>query len=380
MNILALDTEGPKFDKKELWRGNAYGDSRSLVCYSCADHEESWAVQWGEDSVDEIETELNAADLVVGFNFKHDVTWLRKCGVDISKFKKIWDVQLAEFVLERQTKKFPSLDETCEKYGIPKKLDIVKTEYWDKGIDTCDVPWPILSEYAAHDADVTLQCYHAQLPHLTPAQRILVGLMSQDLLILQEMEWNGITFDEELCEIESKKIDNEISQIASKLAEVYPSIPINFGSPDQLSSFLYGGKIIESTKKHVGFYKTGQKAGQPKYQNVDVEHVLPRLYQPIKGTEMDKEGKWSTAEPTLKKLKGNKKILGNLLTLAKLEKLNGTYYKGLPTLRREMNWEVGKLHGQLNQTLAGTGRLSSSKPNQQNFASELQHIFVSEFD
>jgi len=378
--ILALDTEGPKFDKKEVWRGNAYGDSRSLVAYSCADHEEAWAVQWGEYSVDELDTEISCADLVVGFNFKHDITWLRKCGVDLSKIKKLWDVQLAEFVLSRQTKKFPSLDETCEKYGIPKKYDVVKEEYWNKGIDTCDVPWNILSEYAAHDADVTLQCYHAQLPLLTPAQKILVSLMSQDLLILQEMEWNGITFDEELCYEESILIDNQISEIQNKLASIYPDIPINFGSPDQLSSFLYGGTIIEATKVHDGFFKTGKKAGEPKYRNVDVVHQLPRLYTPLKGTEMDKEGKWSTAEPTLKKLKGKKHILDMLLSLAKLDKLNGTYYKGLPLLRQSMQWSKGKLHGQLNQTLAGTGRLSSSKPNQQNFASELQHIFISEFD
>jgi DNA polymerase I-like protein with 3'-5' exonuclease and polymerase domains len=66
-----------------------------------------------------------------------------------------------------------------------------------------------------------------------------------------------------------------------------------------------------------------------------------------------------------------------LIELSKLEKRNGTYYKGLVKLRQEMHWPKNKLHGQYNQCVAKTGRLSSSKPNQQNFDSSLQDIFIS---
>lgn len=376
MNIVALDTEGPKFDKKEPWRGNAYGDSRSLVCYSWASENGAWAKHWNRDEVQAI---CDGADLVVGFNLKHDVTWMRKCGVDVSNIR-IWDCQLAEFVISRQLNKFPSLNDCATRLGLNPKLDVVKTEYWDKGIDTIDVPWPILSEYAAYDSDLTLQCYHRQLEELTPRQKMLVSLMSQDLLVLQEMEWNGLLLDEDLCEQKAKELDNKISEITSDLSATYPGIPINFGSPIQLSAFLYGGTITEVKKEHVGFYKTGLKKGEPKLQNKEHVHTLPRLFQPIKGTEGDKEGVWSTAEPVLKKLKGNKKILSLLLELAKLDKQNGTYYKGLPKVRQEHNWPKGKLHGQLNQTLATTGRLSSSKPNQQNMATELQNILISAYE
>jgi DNA polymerase-1 len=103
------------------------------------------------------------------------------------------------------------------------------------------------------------------------------------------------------------------------------------------------------------------------------------LYQPLKGSEMAKEGNFATDEGTMRKLKGKKGVIDKLLELSKLEKLNGTYYRGLVKLREEMNWEKGILHGQFNQTIAISGRLSSSKPNLQNFASELQDIFISRY-
>jgi len=77
---------------------------------------------------------------------------------------------------------------------------------------------------------------------------------------------------------------------------------------------------------------------------------------------MAKEGKFATDEGTLRKLRGNRKVLDMILELSKLQKLNGTYYRGLVKTRKEMNWEEGLLHGNLNQTTAATGRLSSSKP------------------
>ena len=94
---------------------------------------------------------------------------------------------------------------------------------------------------------------------------------------------------------------------------------------------------------------------------------------------MLKEGMFATDEGTLRKLKGKKGVIQDILELSKLEKLNGTYYKGLVKLRKEMNWEENILHGQFNQTTAQTGRLSSSRPNLQNFSSELQDIFISEY-
>lgn len=373
--IKALDTE------TSFFHNNPYDQTNEpAVCYSVATDEMSGAYLWDTEA---IQREIDEADLIVGFNFKFDMGWLRKYGIKLAH-KRFWDVQLAESVISRQLWKFPSLGETCTRYGLPKKIDVVQLEYWDKGIDTKDVPWPILEEYAATDAKLTLACYHAQLKHLSPAQIQLVKLMSMDSLVLQEMEMNGIKYDEKLCKVKEKELDDEISKIESQLKAIYPQVPINFGSPDMLSAFLYGGQVVEPIKVHEGFFKTGARAGQPKYRNSEVLHTLPRLFTPIKGSELKKPGLYGTSEGVLKKLrpldKKDKYIIDDLLRLAKLETLNSKYFKGLPALNREMNWPKEKLHGNFNQTLAVSGRLSSNKPNQQNFASELQDIFITELD
>ena len=371
MRAVAIDCETSIFNK-----GNAFDSRNILVCWSFATDTTKGALQWPDHK--RCQDVIDSADLLVMFNGKFDYHWLAKEGLNLSN-KQIWDVQIAEFILSHQTHKFPSLDDTCERLGIAKKLDVVKTQYWDKGISTEYIPWPILRDYAAHDADVTLQCYYAQIKQMTPQQKRLCQLMCMDMHVLREMEATGVAFDEELCKTRAEEVDKRIQEIRAQLGAYYCDVPINFNSGDHLSAFLYGGVVKEDGKEHVGFYKTGEKAGQPKYKNIVIEHILPRLYEPLKGTALQKEGMFATDEGTLRKLKGKKGVITLLLELSKLEKLNGTYYCGLVELRETMHWEPGILHGQFNQTTAGTGRLSSSKPNLQNFASELQDIFITTY-
>jgi DNA polymerase-1 len=369
--IVAIDTEVTTFNK-----GNPFDKRNHLVCISYwSDKCNGCVFPEDGDSYREIQSIIDSATLIVGFNFKFDLHWLKKCGFNLED-KRIWDCQLAEFILSSQTIKYPSLDGTCTKYGLPNKLDVIKLEYWDKGVNTDEIPREILQEYALKDAELTLEVYKKQQLLVSPKQKKLISLGCQDLPILAEMESNGILLDVVKCKTESLKLDDRISEISKTLQQIYPNIPINWNSGDHVSAFLYGGIIKETTKVLDGFYKTGKKAGEPKYRNQEIEHTLPKLYTPLKGSELKKEGFYATNEDTLKKLKGNKKWVNLLLELSKLEKLNGTYYKGLPNKIEEMYWEDNYLHGQFNQCVAGTGRLASSNPNLQNFASDLQDIFI----
>lgn len=370
MFILALDVETTIWNK-----GHLHDPRNRLVCTSWAASDNTSGCVRGCEGIQEL---VERADLIVGFNWKFDLGWLRKNGIVFNT--RFYDAQLAEFILSRQTWMYPDLDTAAELRLGTRKIDVVKTEFWDKGINTDQIPWEILSEYATHDARLHLNLFNAQMKILSAVQRRLVMQQSADLEIIQEMEWNGLLFDEELCAKRSEEIDNQISEITKELSHVYRDIPINFNSGDHLSAFLYGGVIQEEVREMVGHYKTGAKVGQPRYRIHVKEHVLPQLCKPLRGSELKKKGFYATNEDTLKKLKGAKKYINWILELSKLDKLNGTYYKGLRKLREDMGWERGVLHGTLNQVSTRTGRLSAVKPNQQNFASELQNIFISRYD
>lgn len=336
------------------------------------------------DQFNDVQEHIDNAEILVGFNLKFDLHWLRKYGIKFAH-KRMWDCQIAEFLLSGQTNRFPSLEETATKYGFGHKLDIVKSEYWEKGINTDQIPPDILSDYCIQDVHLTYQIYLKQLEQFLQKPQLfkLFKLQCQDLLVLEEMEWNGLLYNKELCEERSVELSAEISKIQTQLALVYPDFSfLNFNSGDNLSAFLYGGMVYEEGKELIGTYKTGLKAGQSKYKNIIIEHQLPKLIEPLKGTKLKKDGYFKTDENTLRKLKGPaaKKFVAPLLRLAELQKLVGTYYDGLSKLAEEMHWEENMIHGQFHQVVAQTGRLSSSQPNQQNFAGECEDVFVSRYN
>lgn len=378
MNVLAFDTEN------NTWSMGAPFDRRfKNVCWSWADSQGSGAVQTSPASLEELGSRIRQADILVGFNIKYDLHVLRKLGVTGWEDKRIWDCQLAEYVRSNQTWKYPSLDESCLKHGLPRKIDVIAEKYWANGIQTEDIPWDELAEYAEQDARITLSLYNAQMECMSPSQKRLVRLMGMDLLVLEEMEWNGIRFDQELCSSRAEDIKNKISQITQELCGVYPDIPISFSSGDDLSAFLYGGIVKEERREVVGHYKTGNRIGEPRYRIERIEHTLPRLVEPLRGSELKKKGFFATNADTLLKLRPSKKtkhIIELIQQQTRLETLLSKTYNGLVKKHEEQNWEPGYLHGQFNQVTVATGRLSSSGPNLQNLDGEANDLFVSRYN
>jgi DNA polymerase I-like protein with 3'-5' exonuclease and polymerase domains len=196
------------------------------------------------------------------------------------------------------------------------------------------------------------------------------------------MEYNGILFDEKDCNKLGKEMEEQVSKLDESFFGYHNLPEFNPSSTEHISSLLYGGTITVRRKQVVGVYKTGLRAGQPKEQWFEHKIEFERLITPLKGSELEKEGYFSTDEATLKSLRGTKKakeIVELILTRATLEKRLTTYYRGLVDLRTSINWPVNKLHGQLNQCVARTGRLSSSKPNLQNFDGEIKQLFGSRY-
>lgn len=325
---------------------------------------------------------LASADLLIGFNLKFDLHWIRRYGCEFQD-KLVWDTQLAHFMLTHQQDIYPSLNGVAEYYGLGHKVDGFADKYWNQGIDTNLIPMDELLEYMEQDVKLTHQIYLAQREHFKGYKDLykLFQIHCMDLLVLEEMEWNGLKLDKELCAKKSKTINARTKELRTKLHNLFPNVPINWASGDHLSAILYGGTIVETDKQQIGVYKSGEKIGLPRFQNVEIEHKFDGFFKPLERTALKKEGYWSTDESVLRRLKGNKvgmQIVESVLELSKLDKLLD-YYEGWPNLVEAKDWPDGEIHGQFNQVVAKTGRLSSSDPNQQNLAGECQDIIVSRY-
>jgi len=157
---------------------------------------------------------------------------------------------------------------------------------------------------------------------------------------------------------------------------------LNWNSNDHLSCILYGGLLKipcrEATERTLkdGTIKHGERDGFYTRQMV-------RLVEPVRGSELKKEGFFSTDDATLEKLKPKdtrtKRIISLIQTLRKLEKRVGTYYHGLVKLYEEKHYTNNILHGRLNQCVARTGRLSSSEPNLQNISGDILECFITRY-
>ncbi len=386
--ILTIDLETTIYNK-----GNPF-DTRNFVVSShtkCEDGRTECGWYTDADFVGNLKARLADASLIVGANIKFDLHWLQHLGIRPRRGVRIWDVMLAEFILSGQENSFASLNSLAERYGLGAKEPVV-AEYWEKGISTENIPKDIVEEYGNHDVDLTYAVYLAQMtdPRLNPQLEKLILLTGLDLLVLQEMEWNGFKYDVDKSRDRAALLQAELTAIELELDSFSP-VKLNWDSGDQLSCFLYGGTYTEDVYAPVQrVYKSGPNKGQEyvrnEYQRTD-EHHFTGFFTPVKGTELAKStGErqlWSTAEPVLTKLKSRDKAAKRIITLllrrAYLAKLIGTYLSAMPALIDEMHWKDNFIHGQFNQVVARTGRLSSSRPNMQNAPEEVDEFFVTRY-
>jgi len=373
--MLFLDVETTTWSN-----GSPFDERNFLVCVGWEDEAGNKGIWYAGEPIESLLSVLCSFDYWVFFNGKFDLHWLRKLQIRFPR--RVYCCQVAEFILNGQGPKYPSLDGTAASYGIPGKYDRVKTEYWDKGINTQDIPRPILTEYCLQDIGVTKAVYYKQWDRIQPSNKTLLSLAMQDLLVLEDVEWNGMFFNPQKVEEKEKELEKEISELQSSLG-IYHNVPnFNWDSPAHLSALLYGGTIKEDRRIPTGTFKTGKKVGATRYRIETVTHTLPRMYNPPKGSGLGAEPhtRWSVDEDTLLGIKGgNKELIQRILKIKELAKLQSTYVSGLLKKHREQHQEENYIHGQYNQVVAGTGRLSSSGPNMQNMSELILHFFETRF-
>jgi DNA polymerase I-like protein with 3'-5' exonuclease and polymerase domains len=369
MTALVIDTESTTFQ-----RGNPFA-RRNRLCYVGA-LRETGALTIGDATVlPDVGHEIANSTCLVGFNLKFDLHWLRREGHPVEN-RRVWCCQTARYLLEAQRVQWwdNSLDEACRVYGIAGKLGDV-AEYWDSGVDTPDIPRATMLAYLEQDLRATLGVYQAQRARFyrQPKLYTLFQLAMKDLLVLADMEYNGLKFNTEVAAKDAQDVKGKLEAIDKELRNHCPNTPVNFDSGDDLSAYLYGGNIVRERREPVGLFKTGAKVGLPRYKVVEDTYTLPRLVEPLKGSHMKKgdeeKGPWKTADDVLKEVKQVKQVK-LLQERAKLTKLLESLV-GLPELILEKDWEPDRLHGQFQQNRVRTGRLSSSDPNLQNMPDEI---------
>lgn len=327
---------------------------------------------------------VNEVEVLIGFNLKFDLHWIKRYGINFEG-KRVWDCQAVHFLLTNQQNKFPSLNEVLTYYGLPLKDDRVK-EYWKRGFDTTQIPLDTLSEYLAYDVKGTWDVYRLQVDDVAKRSRAfqrLVSIVNQDLIFLQEAEWNGMCYNVSYSRALGDDIKNQIQEIDERLYRLVPHEWVNWDSGYHLSAVLYGGNIKREVREQYLFeYANPKKTPVTKTRKKIVIEELPKLVEPLRKSDLARDGYWKTDEPTLRQLNAKgpaKEVISLVLKRAELEKLRGTYLHGLPDLIETMDWENDLIHGNLNQSAAVTGRLSSTKPNLQNMAGNIKHLFETRF-
>lgn len=319
---------------------------------------------------------------VIGVNLKFDLAWLKLIGYDLDSIAT-FDLQLAEFLITNQTSSYASLDAMAGKYLNKHKLDLIKENYWTKSINTDIIPVDELMEYLTVDLTLTEELYYHLNKQLEEQGKTnLMTVHSMDQLVLLDMEYNGIQYDVDGSLNHAKNIQTDIDKHTKWLQNYFGSNWFNPSSPKHLSAALYGGTIDETIRIPIGSFKSGKKVGHTRYKKLIITHTLPRIIEPLKGTESATEGVWSTDETTLLTIKPDKtvkKVLDIILEIRRLAKLNSTYLEGFPKRITKMHWENNLIHSTINQCVAVTGRLSSTNPNQQNLDKTTKQFCISKY-
>ncbi len=296
MCITILDTEATIFPSK-IWQEGAdllkggnpsphIADNRLVTIQYKKEYGKIYTLKFTEDNRDSnnknwltFQQVLEQTTLLVGFNLKFDLGWLQA-----TKFKytgKIWDCQLVEYVMNQPNLIMPSLNEVCTSYGLEQKIDVVKEQYWKKGINTDKIPFEVLKEYGEKDIELTEQIFNSQYSEFnaigyTPNLINTKNLTNDFCPVLTDIEFNGLQIDENaLYKLEKETIARH-EQLRIELQDIIYKVmgdtPISLDSPEQCSMLFYSRKVKD---KHMWANVFNFKTNQNKFERINGLRRIP---------------------------------------------------------------------------------------------------------
>lgn len=263
--------------------------------------------------------------LKVGQNIKYDLMVLARYGITVGL--PLFDTMVAHYLLYPDMRH--GLDELSERHLgiIPMSFEQMIEPQSTKQPNLRAVPHERLRYYAAEDAALTFRLYKLFAPMLEErGQTSLFQEIEMPLIpVLASMEQEGVRLDTAVLSSISEELNTKLLSVEEEIFAL-SGHPFNINSSKQVGELLFDElKIIDKPKK-------------------------------------TKSGGYTTSEEVLEKLRGKHPIVGKILDYRGLKKLLSTYVDALPSLL----YPDGRLHTSFNQTVAATGRLSSTNPNIQN--------------
>ena len=262
----------------------------------------------------------------IGQNLKYDLKVLHKYKIDVKG--PLFDTMIAHYLINADMRhNMEVLAETYLNYSPISIVDLIGKKGKNQ-LSMRDVSLEKLTEYAVEDADITFQLASHFKKELTDAEtlKLFNDIEIPLVKVLASMELEGIKLDTEFLKSLSTDLNSDIASLETKIYEAAGET-YNIASPKQLGVILFEKlKLVDKPKKT----KTGQ---------------------------------YSTAEDVLSYLAKDHEIIQHILEYRGLAKLKSTYVDALPEQVLE---STGHIHTEYMQTVASTGRLSSTNPNLQN--------------
>lgn len=262
----------------------------------------------------------------IGQNIKYDMLVLK--WYDIQVKGKLFDTMLAHYLIDPDTRH--NMDVLSENYLGYTPISIT-TLIGAKGKNQGtmrDAPVEAVVDYAAEDADVTLQLANVFEPLLSErnAAKLAEEIENPLIYVLADIEKEGVRIDIDTLNAYSNELQQEIIRAEASVYEK-AGLKFNLASPKQLGEVLFDHLKLDPKAKKT---KTGQ---------------------------------YQTGEDVLTYLAAKNDIVKDILDFRQMQKLKSTYVDALPLL---VNPKTGRVHTSFNQAVAATGRLSSNNPNLQN--------------